>query len=378
MLTADATWSRPIRIAERNRARAPSCGLARRSSHTALVWVTVTSSSTPSAPMTMPASRRPRASTPEPSEATSAVAWSSSPVSRAAAVNPAPRAPISASDTSVPSTAVDVRADNPCVRYSTANMITPEPTTATASGLRPSRIAGRTNSSSTAKLTTSAPRAASPRHRPRTSTAAEKSTASQASDPPRWKSTIWYEPGSSGSPPDQPSTTGSPTVNRGVPGSRGTIWTRSRPARGPSDMATTSAAQRPCPSPGEQSVVCTAVTCPRTGCCSGAPAGVAGPPVGRRTTSPTRAASAQGTSSTARSTRTRWPAGAAGPWPWPCPCSRRVVPGGLAPVAVLVSWRVVVPSGLARGVRLVAGPVRRDDGKGLGRGLRRGPATARA
>ena len=169
----------------------------------------------------MPASRRPRASTPEPSEATSAVAWSSSPVSRAAAVNPAPRAPISASDTSVPSTAVDVRADNPCVRYSTANMITPAPTTATASGLRPSRIAGRTNSSSTPKLTTSAPRAASPRHRPRTSTAAENSTASQASDPPRWKSTIWYEPGSSGSPPDQPSTTGSPTVNRGVPGSIG-------------------------------------------------------------------------------------------------------------------------------------------------------------
>src|SRR4051794_26034110 len=115
-------------------------------------------------------------------------------------------------------------------------MITPAPTTATASGLCPARIAGSTNSRSTAKLTASAASAASPRHRPRTSTAAANNTASQASDPLRWKSTTWYEPGSSGSPPDQPSTTGSPTVKRGVPGSTGTIWTRSRPARGPSVM----------------------------------------------------------------------------------------------------------------------------------------------
>ena len=191
MFTAEATWSRPIRMAARNSARACSCGLARRSSHTALVWVTVTSSSTPSAPMTMPARTSPRASTPVPSEATSAVVWSSSPVSREAAENAAPRRPISARDTSVPSTAVDVRADSPCVRYSTANMITPAPTTATASGLRPSRIAGSTNSSSTPKLTASAARAASPRQRPRTSTAAANSAASQASDPPRWKSTTW-------------------------------------------------------------------------------------------------------------------------------------------------------------------------------------------
>ncbi len=252
-------------------------------------------------------------------------------------------------------------------------MITPEPTTATASGLRPSRIAGRTNSSSTAKLTTSAARAASPRHRPRTSTAAENSTASQASDPPRWKSTIWYEPGSSGSPPDQPSTTGSPTVNRGVPGSRGTIWTRSRPARGPSDMATTSAAQRPCPSPGEQSVVCTAVTCPRTGCCSGVAGGGRGaargpqddesdeggeragheqhreehadPVAGRRRRSVSVAVPVPGAWSRAASRP--WPCSFRGAW-WSRPASRRGVP-------------------------LVAGPVRRDDGKGLGRGLRRGP-----
>ncbi len=270
--------------------------------------------------MTMPARTSPRASTPVPSEATSAVVWSSSPVSREAAENAAPSRPISARDTSVPSTAVDVRADSPCVRYSTANMITPAPTTATASGLRPSRIAGSTNSSSTPKLTASAARAASPRQRPRTSTAAANSAASQASDPPRWKSTTWYEPGSSGLPPDQPSTTGSPTVKRGVPGSIGTSWTRSRPARGPSVIATTSAAHRPCPSPGEQSVASTAVTWPRTGCSSAVPAAGAGPPVGRRTTRPTRAARAQGTSSTASSTRTRRPAGAAGPCPCPCPC----------------------------------------------------------
>ena len=66
--------------------------------------------------MTIPASSSPRASTPVPSEATRVVVWSSRPVSRAAAEKPTPSTPISASDASVPNTAVDVRAENPWVR----------------------------------------------------------------------------------------------------------------------------------------------------------------------------------------------------------------------------------------------------------------------
>ena len=66
----------------------------------------------------------------------------------------------------------------PWVRYSTTNMIRQAPTTATASGLWPARIAGSTNISSTTKLSPSAASAASPRQRPSTSTAAANSPAS--------------------------------------------------------------------------------------------------------------------------------------------------------------------------------------------------------
>ena len=53
-------------IAARNNSAADRLGLAARSSQTALVWVTVTSSRTRSAPMITPASSRPRVSMPVP------------------------------------------------------------------------------------------------------------------------------------------------------------------------------------------------------------------------------------------------------------------------------------------------------------------------
>ena len=134
--------------------------------------------------MIIPASSRPRASTPVPRVAIRLLVWSSRPVSRAAAAKAAPSTPISASDSRVPNTAVEVRADGPWVRYSTTNMIRQEPTTATASGSWPARIAGRTNTSSTTKLSPSATSAASPRQRPSSSTAAAKATASQSSGRP--------------------------------------------------------------------------------------------------------------------------------------------------------------------------------------------------
>ena len=91
----------------------------------------------------------------------------------------------------VPSTAVDVRADSPCVRYRTTNMITPAPTTATSSGFSPAMIAGSTNSTSTTKLMPSATSALKPCHRPSTSTTIANSPASSASGISRWKSTTW-------------------------------------------------------------------------------------------------------------------------------------------------------------------------------------------
>src|SRR5205807_2465692 len=81
------------------------------------------------------------------------------------------------------------RAGSPSVGYSAMNMITPEPRMATSNGFSPARIAGSTNSTSTAKLSPSAPSAASPCHRPSTTTAIANSAASAASGSPRWKST---------------------------------------------------------------------------------------------------------------------------------------------------------------------------------------------
>ena len=191
VFTADATWSRPIRSAEAYSCRRDSDGFAARSSHTALVCVTVTSSSTPSAPITTPASSSPRVSMGWFSTAIRVDVSSSMPVSFANAAHSAPSTPISVRLTMVPSTAVDVRADNPCVRYRTANMITPAPTMATSSGLSPPVIAGSTKNTSTRKLMTSAPSALRPCQRPRTSTAIANSAASSASGTPRWKSTSW-------------------------------------------------------------------------------------------------------------------------------------------------------------------------------------------
>jgi hypothetical protein len=80
-------------------------------------------------------------------------------------------------------------------------MITADPTTATSNGDEPSRIAGSTNSTSTAKLTTSPPSAASPRSRPAASTTTTNNNPSSSSGRPRWKSMTWYcDPGGASGP----------------------------------------------------------------------------------------------------------------------------------------------------------------------------------
>ncbi len=59
VFTVDAMWSRPMRSPDRYSSGREIVGFALRSSPTAEAWVTVMSSSAPSAPSTMPASTRP-------------------------------------------------------------------------------------------------------------------------------------------------------------------------------------------------------------------------------------------------------------------------------------------------------------------------------
>ena len=103
------------------------------------------------------------------------------PVSAAQPMNTEPSSPISSSDTSVPSTATEVRAVSPWHMYSAISMMALPPTTATTSGFEPCRIAGRMNSVSTTKLTRQRDqRHARPRSRPTTTTASAKIPASSA------------------------------------------------------------------------------------------------------------------------------------------------------------------------------------------------------
>ena len=65
-------------------------------------------------------------------------------------------------------------------------MIAADPTTATATGFLPIRMAGRMNRTSTAKEIARPHKANSPRHRAKTTTARMKKTASAVSGPRRW------------------------------------------------------------------------------------------------------------------------------------------------------------------------------------------------
>ena len=112
----DAACERPMRIARVKSERVVASGSTSASSHTAHVWVTVTSSRTPRAPMTRPASSRPRRST---WAAMPEMYWlpsSTSPVKWPTSVNTQPTPPITTSETRVPSIATVVRTVKPCER----------------------------------------------------------------------------------------------------------------------------------------------------------------------------------------------------------------------------------------------------------------------
>ena len=104
-----------------------------------------------------------------------------SPVSRVATTNACASSTVSVSAPSVPRTAMLVCTLMPWVRYSTANITSAEPQSATSSASLPSSSAGSTNAVST---TSDRPRPSSARRpvkRPSTSTASANSTPSRAS-----------------------------------------------------------------------------------------------------------------------------------------------------------------------------------------------------
>lgn len=145
--------------------------------------------------MITPASRRPRRSSPGPKTAASSPGCSPVPVRRVDAANSSARTPMSPRLTKVPSAAVAVRAESPCVSGRTMPTRRPEATRATATGAAPVAIEGRTNTASTPRVNPSATRARSPCRRPRATTARANTPPSTSSEPPRCRSTTWYEPG---------------------------------------------------------------------------------------------------------------------------------------------------------------------------------------
>ncbi len=96
----------------------------------------------------------------------------------AASVDQAASAAVMPSPNIVPGRAVDVRAENPCAKYSMPIMITVEPTSANSSGGLPSTKPGSTNAASTAKVPTSPMSARSPRQRATAITTTEYRVAS--------------------------------------------------------------------------------------------------------------------------------------------------------------------------------------------------------
>ncbi|CPU67363.1 Uncharacterised protein [Mycobacteroides abscessus] len=148
----------------------------------------VTSLSTP-----MPASTIPHSTTPrmESSGAYCGIHRDSSDVRPVMLAAPDPHQPstaVSTRPTRVPSSAVDVRAVNPCATYSTTNMTSDDVTSATPSAFCPVRSAGSVNDVMTTNAPASPASAASPRHRATASTTTAYATARTPMGSPRSKS----------------------------------------------------------------------------------------------------------------------------------------------------------------------------------------------
>lgn len=262
------------------------------------------------------------------------------PVSAAQSMNSEPSRPIRHRETSVPSTATEVRADSPWQMYRAISMMALDPTTAISSGFEPCRIPGRMNSVSTRKLTASATRAITPRSRPTTTTASAKIPASSAIGNFRFTSVTEYcrSLGAEGS---YAATTCSPSCNcRDWSGC--TISVKVRPLSLPVSTRTVAFLQVPSPSFEEvpSAVAVSAVEPPpealtdlqltettlvTVAACvwRSKPTPVrscGGAPPGHSTTRPTTTAAVKGMRIAAMTLRRCLETGAAGPWLWLCPC----------------------------------------------------------
>ena len=172
--------------ADRYNWREDNAGWAAWSSETADTCVTVTSSSTPNAPMTNPASTMPCRSTFTPSEVKNSALSSESPVRLLQPTNRNDNNAVTAKLMNVPSKATDVGTFTPCARYKAMNAISDEATTATITGLLPSRIDGNKNLTITTRLATSPAIAPNPRQRPRITTAPTNTNARTHIGVARW------------------------------------------------------------------------------------------------------------------------------------------------------------------------------------------------
>jgi hypothetical protein len=131
----------------------------------------VTSSSTPRPPRMMPASSSPRNDRPPARKLALRASSLARPVREVAATKPAVSAPVRTRARPVPTTAAVVLRPIPWLRYSESSMMAIAPTRATATGLRPRRMAGTTNPTITANDSARPISERTPCQRPKATTA---------------------------------------------------------------------------------------------------------------------------------------------------------------------------------------------------------------
>ncbi len=174
----------PTRMARPTTARRSPSGRDRCSCSTAAAWVTVTSSSTPSAPNTVAASRMPWRSIRSPTsgmrKAISSLPWRA--VNSATAVKVAASTAVRLSATRTPSTADHVTRLGPSVSSSVTTVTSTPPPTARRIGSNPRSSSGTTTLTTTVSVSASATRERAPRHPPMAITAAEKIAATMPSN----------------------------------------------------------------------------------------------------------------------------------------------------------------------------------------------------
>ena len=204
--------ARPTRMARPMTARLSPPRRDRCSCSTVAACVTVTSSSTPSAPRTVAARRMPCRSIRSPTsgmrKAISSLPWSA--VNSAAAVKIAASTAVRPSATSTPSTADQVTRLGPSVSSRVTTVISTPPPTARRIGSNPRSSSGTTSLTTTVRVSASATSERAPRQPPITITAIAKTAATMPSSGMRHGSAMTAKSPAAG-PVNWVTTTSSPT-----------------------------------------------------------------------------------------------------------------------------------------------------------------------